>query len=370
MEPPTSFRTLTGQKLQLPLFFPDATRAVIKSLDSQDILNTHTPGVLVNSYHLYINLGQQILKKHQGIRNFMNWPGAIISDSGGFQVMSVAKSGTPRGKVTDQGVTFFPSKKKKVLFTPEKSIQFQMHLNTDLLVVLDDFTPPSTTKKIAKETVDRTILWAKRSKDEFEKICHQQKIPQHKRPYLIAVVQGGEYLDLRKKCAQELAAIGFDGFGYGGWPLTPEGDFNYDVAKIIAKSAPKNYLLYGLGIGKPDEIVNCVNLGYHIFDCVLPTRDARHQRLYVYNVKSVKDIDIHQPDFYSYYTPVKQSHYHDPQPVSTACDCHLCTNYSRSYLAHLFRIGDSSAGRLSSIHNLRFYSILMEKLQQAHLQKS
>jgi queuine tRNA-ribosyltransferase len=362
MNSPKHFRTLTGHKLPLPLFFPDATRAVVKTLDSVDIQNTHTPGVLVNSYHLYLQLGQQLLKSHQGIRNFMSWPGAVISDSGGFQIMSVAKSGTPRGKVTNQGVTFFPSKKKKVLFTPEKSIEFQMQLQTDLLVVLDDFTPPNATRSQAQETVDRTLLWAKRSKTKFEFLCKHHQIPAGKRPYLIAVVQGGNFLDLRKQCAQRLLEIGFDGFGYGGWPLTDKGQFNYDVAQVIADASPKNYLLYGLGIGKPQEIAGCARLGYHLFDCVLPTRDARHQRLYVYNADSIHTIDVNQSDFYSFYTPVKQSHYHNPQPVSPACDCLLCTHYSRAYLAHLFRIADPTAMRLATIHNLRFYSILMEKL--------
>ena len=356
------FKTVGGKKIPLPVFFPDATRAVLKTLDSQDINNTQTPGVLVNTFHLYLQLGKEVLKKHQGVGNFMNWQGGIISDSGGFQVMSMIKSNPAQGKVTDQGVVYRPSRNKKIIFTPEDSIKFQSVIKPDMLVVLDDFTPPQASRTQAQETVERTVKWAKRCKKEFEKIY--AKTPKTKRPYLLAVVQGGDYLDLREYCALELVKIGFDGFGYGGWPMKANGEFNYAVAKTIASHTPKDYLLYGLGIGKPDEIVELVKMGYHIFDCVLPTRDARHQRLYVYTASSIKDINLKDPKFYKYLVPTKQKYYSDTSPISTACDCHLCTNYSKSYLNHLFKIGDSTAFRLATIHNLRFYSLLMEKLQQ------
>jgi len=362
MKAPRYFKS-KDKKLKLPLFFPDATRAVVRTLDSQDIKNTKTPGILVNTYHLYQDLGKRVVKEHRGIGNFMSWDGAVISDSGGFQIMTLAKASAKRGKITDAGVTFQPPGAKKIFFTPEDSIQFQMALKTDLLVVLDDFTEPKASYEQAKETVERTILWAKRSKAEFEKRCQKLKIPQDKKPYLIGVVQGGEYLDLRKECAEKLVEIGFDGLGYGGWPITPEGTFNYGAAQTIADSAPKDYLLYGLGIGKPEEIIGCVDLGFQIFDCVLPSRDARHGRLYVYNANSIKEINIRKPKFYSYYTPDKEKYYHDTRPVSPACDCLLCTQYTRAYLAHLFRIKETSALRLATIHNLRFYSLLLEKLQ-------
>lgn len=361
---PKYFRTINGDKVKLPVFFPDATKAIIKTIDSIDIQETKTPGILVNTYHLYRELGSRVIKNHHGIRGFMSWQGAVISDSGGFQVMSLAKASSKRGSVTDEGVTFRPQGRKKIVFTPEKSIEFQMLLKPDMVVVLDDFTEPTADYRRAKETVDRTVLWAKRSKEEFLKICQKKGLDEKVRPYILGVVQGGDFLDLRKECAERLVEIGFDGFGYGGWPITQEGQFNYDVARRIAKDAPKGYFLYGLGIGKPEEIVGCVDLGYHIFDCVLPTRDARHRRLYVYEANSIKDIDIRQPKFYSYYTPDKERHYQDNRPIGEACDCLLCKNYTRAYLAHLFRLEEPTAMRLATIHNLRFYSILMEKLQE------
>lgn len=358
---PKIFKSKNGH-LPLPVFFPDATRAVLRTLDSVDIENTKTPGVLINTYHLYKDLKKNVLKNHKGIRNFMAWQGGLISDSGGFQVMSLAKKLGGKDAITDKGVVFTESG-KKIELTPEKSIEFQMFLNTDMVVVLDDFTPPTATREEAKETVERTILWAKRSKAEFVKICKAKKLTTSSRPYILGVVQGGKYQDLRKYCAQELIKIGFEGLGYGGWPINNDKTFDYESAKTIANNTPKNYMLYGLGIGKPEEIVGCVELGYHIFDCVLPTRDARHKRLYVYNTKTIGTINVNKPNFYSYYVPSKEKHYSDTNPVSTACDCLLCTKYSRGYLAHLFKSNELTAMRLATIHNLRFYSILMEKLR-------
>ena len=213
-----------------------------------------------------------------------------------------------------------------------------------------------------KESVERTISWAIRCKKYFDE--HTTK---DYKPYIIGVVQGGKYLDLRKYCCEELVKIGFDGLGYGGWPINESGKFDYEIAELIATNSPKSCLLYGLGIGKPDEIVKLVKMGYRIFDCVLPTRDARHKRLYVYTAKSIDEINLDSDKFYRYYVPDKQMYFADKNPISSACDCLLCKHYSRSYLAHLFRIGDMSALRLSTIHNLRFYSILMEKLQYNYL---
>lgn len=349
------------RNLNLPVFFPDATRAVLRTLDSVDIQNTQTEGILVNTYHLYNEVGKKILNKHKNVKSFMNFNGGVISDSGGFQVMSLIKN-SKKGKIIEEGAVFYPSKNKKLVFTPEMSIKFQFEIMPDMMVVLDDFTHPDDTYEQAKETVDRTIRWAKRSKDEFEKQIKLRKITKNK-PYLLAVVQGGQYQDLRKYCAEKLVEVGFDGFGYGGWPINKIGEFDYESAQTIANNTPENYFLYGLGIGKPDEIVNLSELGYNIFDCVLPTRDARHGRLYVYNADSINNININSNNFYKFYNPKKLKNKLNTSPVSTACDCLLCKNYTRSYFDHLWRVGDTTAMRLATIHNLRFYSILMEKLK-------
>lgn len=348
-------------KFNKPLFFPDATRAVLKTVDSLDIKNTKTPGVLVNTFHVHKEVGEEIINLHGGVKKFMNWEGLVISDSGGFQVMSIVKKFN-KGNITNHGVEFVSQDSQKVVLTPEDSIRIQFSLKTDLMVVLDDFTDINASRKIASQTVERTLLWAKRSKIEYEKQMIINKITPRKRPLLIGVVQGGKYLDLRKYCLEKLVEIGFDGLGYGGWPIKQDGTFDYEVAKVIAANSPKGYLLYGLGVGKPHEIVALHKMGFTVFDCVLPTRDARHGRLYVFNADKAEDINVDKKDFYSYYVPKKAVNSLSKKPVSSSCDCLLCTNYSRSYFYHLWKIKDITALRLATIHNLRFYSMLMERL--------
>jgi queuine tRNA-ribosyltransferase len=346
---PKFFETLSGEKIPLPVFFPDATRAVIKTLDSTDIKNTQTPGILVNTFHLSTSPGKNVIKSFGGIKKYMNWNGAVISDSGGFQVMSLAKTMGGKNSVTDNGVTF-KMDGKKTLFTPEISIKTQLALKTDMVIVLDDFTDPKSDLTDAKDSVRRTLLWAQNCKKIFE----QNTKSWTKKPYLLGVVQGGGFAALRKECTCKLVNIGFDGLGYGGWPIKNDNTFDYQSSDIIRQNTPDNYLLYGLGVGKPQDIASLVESGWHIFDCVLPTRDARHQRLYVW--KNASSLD------YSFFTPDKLIYLKDLRPVSKFCNCHLCTNYSRSYLAHLFRIKEMTALRLATIHNLRFYSELMRKL--------
>jgi len=358
----TSFKTRFCE-IPLPVFFPDATRGVIKSLDTTDLESTKTLGILVNTYHLYKELGVKRIEKLGGIGEFMGWRGGIISDSGGFQVGSLIKADPEHGHVNDMGATFYPKGEEKIQITPEKSIRFQMSLGVDMVVVLDDFTDPKAKKSEAEDSVRRTLVWARRSKEEFQRICKEKKL--EKRPYILGVVQGGEFMDLRKYCTEELVKIGFDGLGWGGWPIV-NGGLNFESARIIAENTPNNYLLYGLGYGKPQDIVSLVRMGYGIFDCVLPTRDGRHGRLYIYNSDSIGEIDVNKKDFYSIISPAKNKYQEDNSPISAACDCLLCSKYSRAYLHHLFKIGDFTAGRLATIHNLRFYSILMSKLRGSY----
>lgn len=371
MTKPKFFKTITGKQISLPVFFPDATRAVLKTLDSADIESTKTPGILVNTFHLNNFPGSQVIKEHGGVRPFMSWNGGVISDSGGFQVMSLAKSiVSKKSPVSDEGVNFkIPGTSQKILFTPQMSIDFQMLLKTDMVVVLDDFTDLDANEAKERETVERTILWARECKKIFTKNCEEQNLAPENRPYLLGVVQGGYNLDLRRECTERLVEIGFDGLGYGGWPQNIDKTFNFDIPRVIGENCPDNYLLYGLGVGKPQDIVTMVKMGWNIFDCVLPTRDARHKRLYTFDAKTIDEIDLNSDKFYSYFIPDKEAHSHDHSPVSTACDCLLCTRYSRSYLRHLFQVGDMTAGRLATIHNLRFYSILMEKLRNVYLDK-
>ncbi|MFH2085675.1 MAG: tRNA guanosine(34) transglycosylase Tgt [bacterium] len=356
-----NFRRRDGTTLPLPLFFPDATAGVVRQLSWDDVKKTGLLGILVNTFHLLRLVGIEKTLAAGGIRPHLSWDGGIISDSGGFQVMSIAKKGGGNSTVTDLGVTFTIDGKEHH-FTPEDSIKYQMAMQTDLMVVLDDFTPPDATYEEAEVTVARTTLWTRRCKDTFLSECERLKIPEDRRPYLIGVVQGAYFEDLRKRSMKELVEIGFDGYGYGGWPMK-DGKFDIETAKLMAENLPKGSLLYGLGIGKPDDIVKCVALGYQVFDCVLPTRDARHGRLYVYKAKTINEIDLTKESFYEYYNPRQALHLEEKLPVSTACDCELCTTLTRAEFAKMWREQDERMLRLATIHNLRFYAILMEKLR-------
>ncbi len=362
----TSFRRLDGTTLPYPLFFPDATRGEVRKLSLADVKAVGLPGILVNTFHLLRLVGREKTEAAGGIHKYLGWDGAMISDSGGFQVMSIAKKYGGNSTVTDAGVTFTLDGVDHH-FSPEDSIKYQMAMRTDLMVVLDDFTPPDATHNEAEETVRRTTLWAKRCKEEYLRVMHERKnAGVQERPYLIGVVQGGVFEDLRLRSIRELTSIGFDGYGYGGFPMK-DGKFDEEMAKLIARATVKvapTALLYGLGIGKPDDIVKCVNCGWQIFDCVLPTRDARHGRLYVYKAEKMETIDLDTEPFYEYYNPKKADHLQEESPVSTACDCELCTTVTRSEFAGMWRARDERVLRLATIHNLRFYAILMEKLRK------
>jgi len=352
-----------GKKIDLPVFFPDATRGVIRSLDSQDLEATHTTGLVVNTYHLLSQPGPSVLKSIGGIKNFINWNGTIISDSGGFQMFSLIQKNKSLGKIHKNGVTFHLSSKggrRKYEISPEKCIQIQFDINPDIMICLDYFTPFKADDNLIKTSVDYTTEWAKRCKDEFEKQCNQRKLNKETRPLLFAVVQGAHNKNERERSATELEKIGFDGYGLGGWTFTEEGKIDLDIIEHIANVTPDSKPRYGLAIGDPQAVVDCVRLGYTIFDCVLPTRDARHKRLYVFkkNPKDIKDI-FNETNWFEYVYPVREKYIRDDSPISEFCDCHACKNYSKAYLHHLFTIDDSLAFRLSTIHNLRMYSMLM-----------
>lgn len=361
--------TIKGKELRLPVFFPDATRGVIRSLDTIDLYNADINGLIVNTYHLLSQPGTQALADLGGIKKLMNWDKWIISDSGGFQMFSLIHRNNA-GHITKDGVTFNLSTNggiQKYKITPQKCIQIQFDIGSDIMIVLDYFTPFNATYEEAQKSVDTTIRWAKLCKEEFAKICQDRGLNQTNRPLLFAVIQGAHYKDLRKKCADELQSIGFDGYGLGGWTMDTDGqDLDNEIieytANLIANDKPK----YALGIGSPQGLVDAVKFGWNIFDCVLPTRDARHKRLYNFT-RSPDCIDdiFTATDWYSYLYINRQKYLTDDAPISQFCDCFTCKNYSRSYLRHLFIIGDSLAFRLCTIHNLRFYSKLIDILQNA-----
>ena len=206
------------------------------------------------------------------------------------------------------------------------------------------------------------VKWARRCRDEFDKLT---KKVQGQKPLLFAIVQGGSDPNLRLACGQKLQEIGFDGYGFGGWPLDSKGNLRDDILQAAANAMPDNLPKYAMGLGTPAEIVRCVDMGYNLFDCVIPTREARHQRLYVFGEGMETAQGVRRPDgkFYQFYYALDDKHARDGHPVDERCACPLCQNHSRAYLHHLFKAGDSQAYRLATAHNLRFYARLMELIR-------
>lgn len=358
---------IKNKEMVFPTFFPDATRGVIRSIDSRDLNEVGVEGLIVNTYHLLSQPGMNVMKEIGGIKRMMNWGGFVISDSGGFQVLSLIYQDKSFGTISDQGVRFRRGSKgssEKYNFTPEKSIQVQFDLGVDIIICLDDVPPVNAKEEEVKKCVERTISWAKRCKKEFEKQLLARKLTAETRPKLFAVIQGNQFKDLREICAKGLLKIGFDGYCFGGWPIDSEGNFNSEILEFTVGLMPADLPKYALGVGNPQALVDCVKMGYNIFDCVLPTRDARHQRFYVFK-KDPSQIDFFKDrEFYEYVHILREVYTKDSGPISSFCDCYTCRNYSLAYLSHLFKIEDSLAGRLGTIHNLRTYTRLIEELRK------
>ncbi len=381
--------TIKGKKYKLPIFLPDATLGIVRGLDNRILEKIGARGVVVNTYHLNDTPGTEILKQfafaetrslrtlslpqrpslcRSGIKNFMNFDGLVVSDSGGWQVFSLIKRHGEGGEITDEGVKFnIGGEKNKQLgiFTPEDSIRIQFEIGADILICLDDFTGANDSEEKIKESVERTILWAKRTRVEFDKIIKEKELTNKTRPLLFAVIQGGWSKKWRKYCAEELLKIGFDGYGYGGYMVNEKGELDEEMSKYIAELIPDEFPKFALGVGKPWDIARCYEFGWDIFDCVLPTRDGRHQRLYNFkndNQNNIKNLDLKNPSSYEFLYISRGKFATDLNPIGLDCDCFTCQNYSRAYLHHLFKIDDMLAHRLAVIHNLRVYNRVVESL--------
>lgn len=344
--------------VSLPSFFPDGTKGVVKSLDSLDLKKAKVEGLVINTYHLLVSGLEEKIEEIGGMHRLMGWKKPVITDSGGFQVMSLIHKDKSLGKMTDEGAVFKLPGRPRIKLTPEKSIQMQIKLGADILICLDDCTRPEQSESDQEKSVERTISWAKRCKTEFDKLTKKSK----KRPLLFAVIQGGNNRQLRKFCAGELIKIGFDGYCFGGFPVDRKGKFLKSIMAYVASLLPDSQVKYAMGIGTPANIIDCSKMGYNLFDCVIPTREARHQKLYVFN-KRVTKRNIFDDNIYSTINIGATLYSKSSDPISKFCDCHTCKTFSRAYLHHLFKIKDTAAFRLATIHNLRFYSMLMEAIK-------
>ncbi len=362
-------RTGAGS-IPTPFFMPDATRAAVRGTTVAEIRDAGIGALVVNTYHLMLQPGEELIRKAGGVHRFMDWGGPILSDSGGYQVYSLIHRDAKMGKITEEGAEFKSVLDgSKRMLTPERAIAIQFDLGVDMMVVLDDPRPNDASESEISDAVERTIRWAKRCREEYDRQIVDRGISEDRRPLLFGVVQGGMYPELRTRCAEGLREFDFDGYGFGGRHVDSDGVFLQEIVRHTASVIPEESVRFALGIGTPEDIVRCHALGWDMFDCVIPTREGRHGRLFLWKSQSrVEMIETgHAPslrgDFYETININNERFAEDFTPVDSACDCPLCTNHTRAYLRHLFRVEDPLGSRLASMHNLRFYGKLMEALR-------
>ena len=323
--------------IQTPIFMPVGTLATVKFLDSQELDALGAQIILANTYHLWLRPGCDVLTKAGGVHNFMNYHRPMLTDSGGFQVFSLAEN----RKISEEGVTFKSHLDGSKLFmSPEESIRIQNIIGADIMMSFDECIPFPATYEYAKKSTERTIRWAKRGKD-----AHQRDDQA-----LFGIVQGGDYQDLREMCAKALTEMNFDGYSIGGTSVGEDKETMYRMIDYAVKYLPENKPRYLMGVGAVNDLLEGVARNVDMFDCVLPTRIARHGTL----MTSQGRINIKRSIYKEDFTPL------DPN-----CDCETCRNYSRAYLHHLFRCNEGLGQRLLSIHNLRYLVSLMEQVRKA-----
>lgn len=351
-------------EVNTPFFMPIATKGAVKNLTPEEVKNLGAEIILGNTYHLWLRPGDKLVAKSGGLHKFMNWNGPILTDSGGFQVFSLGakaeeKYGLNGVKLNDKGVEFRdPIDGKKYSMTPEKSIDIQLNLGSDIIMVLDECPPYPCSKKEAKKSVERTTEWAIRCKKYFFKKVGNKK----SRPLLFGIVQGSIYEDLRKESAKSLVSLELDGYAIGGVAVGEPREKMKEVLEWVLPILPKEKPRYLMGLGRPEEIMEAVNLGIDMFDCVIPTREGRHGRIFLWNRNHRLKIASCKADFYETININNKKFKNDLGPVDKNCNCYLCRNYSRAYLRHLFATKEPLALRLASIHNLKFYLDLMKIL--------
>jgi queuine tRNA-ribosyltransferase len=320
-----------------PAFMPVGTQGTVKSMLPEEIKNCGAEIILGNTYHLYLRPGHETIKKLGGLHRFMNWPDPILTDSGGFQVYSL---GALR-KITPDGVMFRSHiDGSKHFLSPQKAIEIQEALGSDIMMCLDECTPYPATLSQTKESLTLTVKWAQ--------LCRTAKSSVDQA--LFGIIQGGTYLDLRKQAVEQTAVLGFDGYALGGVSVGEPKEIMYEITDFITPLLPADKPRYLMGVGTPQDIVFGVSCGIDMFDCVIPTRCARHGLLFTNSEKIV----------------IKNSRWREcNDPLDETCDCYTCKNYSRAYLRHLYVAGEILAMVLNTIHNVRYYMRLLEQIRAA-----
>ena len=340
--------------IETPEFMPVGTQATVKALSSEEVKYCKAQIILGNTYHLYLRPGMEIIKNAGGLHKFMSWDKPILTDSGGFQIFSLARL----MKVKDEGVSFQSHVDgSKHFLTPEDVMKLQLELGSDIMMVLDECLHYPCPKDKAERSLALTNRWAKRSKERFsvfgsrfsKKSC-RSPITDNREPLLFGIVQGSTYSDLRKRAVEELVDIGFDGYAIGGLSVGEPKDLMYEMMENSAKYLPEDKPRYTMGVGMPHDFFNAIEVGVDMFDCVVPTRNARNGAVYTNEGKLI----------------IRNGEYSkDLRPLSESCDCVACKNYSRSYIRHLFNTEEILGLRLTSLHNVYFYVNLLRRIREA-----
>ena len=325
--------------LPTPAFMPVGTYGTVKAMSPVELSEIGASIVLGNTFHLWLRPGLEVIRAHGGLHQFMGWTGPILTDSGGFQVFSL---GDIR-KISEEGVHFSsPINGDKLFLTPEESMRIQHVLNSDIAMIFDECTPYPADLATAAESMRLSLRWAQRSRDEHQRLENPNA--------LFGIVQGGMHESLRDESLAGLSELGFDGYAIGGLSV---GEPKEDFARILAHTAPKlptNQPRYLMGVGTPEDLIYAVGQGIDMFDCVMPTRNARNGWLFTrYGDVKIKNA----------------AHKLDTRPLDSSCDCYTCQNFSRAYLHHLHRLGEILGARLNTIHNLFYYQVLMREMREA-----
>lgn len=331
-----SLKTEHGE-IETPIFMPVGTNATVKAMTPEDLLAVNARIILANTYHLYLRPGHQMVEKLGGLHRFMNWKRPILTDSGGFQVFSLGEL----RKISEAGVKFQSHLDGSYHFlTPELSIQIQEALGADIIMCFDECPPATADYDYVRKSLEMTTRWAQRCKDSHGRTGQQ----------LFGIIQGGMHHDLRLRSIDEICSIGFDGYALGGLSVGETKAEMYGVMECCAPEMPVNSPRYIMGIGAPEDLVKAVFHGYDMFDCVMPTRNARNGMLFTSRGR----------------VNIKAKIYEDEAgPLDPECECHVCRNYSRAYLRHLYRAGEILSSQLNTFHNLYYFLNLMQQMREA-----
>ena len=326
--------------IRTPVFMPVGTLGTVKSLSPEDLTDAGAQIILGNTYHLYLRPGCDVIRLFSGLHRFMNWHSPILTDSGGFQVFSLAKI----SKVREEGFDFQSHiDGSGHLLTPEKSVETQICLNSDIIMCLDQCIPYPAEKKEARDALELTTRWAKRCKETWKEKARAGN-------WLFGIVQGGMFEDLRKISAEELVEIGFPGYSVGGLSVGEPKELMMDIGEFILPKLPREKPRYVMGVGTPSDLVELVARGADMFDCVMPTRNARNGQMFTrYGTMNIRNARFMG----------------DTGPVDPDCECYTCRNYSRAYLRHLLISRELLSYRLNTIHNIHFYLELMREMRKA-----